>query len=290
MANVLQRMTEVAGLEPDIICLPELVNSIWVEEGNSRSMAELAENEDVPGPWTSRFAEFAQQQACYVICPLVTKKGGRYYNSSLLLDRQGQISGVYHKMHPTKTELLPNGAYKGAGVTPGALQQPVLQTDFGRVGMQICYDANWFDGWQNYKEQGAEIIFLSSAFPGGRMLNFHALRNQCLVVSSTGNDARIIDTSGRDLASSSTFVRYAWTNVNLEKENVNTWPARDALPDLFVRYGDRLAIQVHDHTGIITIESLDPGLTVKDVLREFNIPTVNEHLQDSQAVQDQFRL
>lgn len=285
--KVLDRMEDIAGLQPDIVCLPELFDTMWVAE--KKNLSEIAEDEKIPGPVTSRVAEFAKKHNCYVACPVVTKKDGRFYNSSLLVDRKGNIAGVYHKIHPVKTEVFPDKAFKGGGVTPGALDQPVIETDFGKVGMQICYDANWADGWDNLRKQGAEIVFFPSAFPGGRMLNYYALRNDCYIVSSTGGDARIVDMSGNDLDASSEFVRYAWANINLEKVNVTTWPTRDRLPDLFSKYGNRLGIKVWNRTDVITIESRDPELKVANVLKEFNIPTYAELLRNETAVQEKYR-
>ncbi len=287
--RIMERMNEVAGLKPDIICLPELFDTIWVSE--KITLSQVAEDEKIPGPVTSRIAEFAIKNNCYVVCPVYTKKDGNYYNSSLLIDRKGAIAGVYHKIHPVETEILPHGSSgEEPGVLPGALDQGVIETDFGKVGMQICYDANWYDGFSNLKKQGAEIIFFSSAYPGGRMLNYLAGRNGCYLVSSTGGDARIVDMSGNDLHASSTFIRYAWATINLEKVNVNTWPTRDRLPDVFTRYRDRLGIKVWDNTGVITIESLDPDLKVNDVLKEFNIQTIDETIRIAEEVQDKYRI
>lgn len=285
--RVLDRMENLVGLKPDLICLPELFDTIWVSE--KTTIKEIAEDEKVPGPVTSRIAEFAKKYSCYVACPVYTHNDGHYYNSSLLIDRKGKIAGVYHKMHPTSTEIVRNGVF-GAGISAGGLNQPVIQTDFGKVGMQICYDANWVDGWDNLKKQGANIILFSSAFPGGRILNHYALENNCYIISSTGGDARIIDISGNDLHSSSTFVRYAWANINLEKVNVTTWPTNGRLPEIFKKYGNRLEIKVWDENGVITIESHDPDIKVLDVLKEFKIPTSEELYNNTVAVQNKYRL
>ena len=287
LKRMMTRMEDIAGLRPDVVVLPELFDTMWIAE--QRNLSEIAEDEKTPGPVTSLIADYAKKHSTYVVCPIVTKKGGRYYNSSVLVDRQGRIAGVYHKTHPVKTEILPDDAFKGGGVTPGALNQPVIQTDFGKVGMQICYDANWTDGWENLRKQGAEIVFFSSAFPGGRMLNYYALRNDSYIVSSTGGDARVIDMSGNDLDASSEFVRYAWRKINLEKVNVTTWPTRDRLPDVFSKYGTRLNIKVWDKTDVITIESMDPQLKVADVLKEFDIPTYADLLKKEIEVQAKYR-
>lgn len=287
--RVLERMENLKGLHPDIICLPELFNTIWVEE--KFGLPDVAEDEHVPGPVTSRIAEFARKNSCYVACPVYTRKEGNFYNSCLIIDRKGNIAGAYNKMHPVKDEIITGmeGEEK-TGVLPGAHGQPVIETDFGKVGVQICYDANWQDGWENYKKQGAEIILFPSAFPAGRILNYFAWRYGCYVISSTGGDARIVDMSGNDLHSSSTFVRYTWADINLEKLNSDTWPTNERLPDLFNKYGNRLGIKVWDNTGVITIESLEPGLKIKDVLAEFKIQTIEENIRASEEAQDKYRL
>jgi predicted amidohydrolase len=285
--GVLERMEEVTGLQPDIICLPELFATMWVQE--QKPLNEVAEDEKVPGKVTSRIAAFAKRNNCYVVCPLITKKDGNFYNSSLLIDRKGSIAGAYHKTHPVKTEIFPDQAFKGGAVTPGAIDQPVIETDFGKVGMQICYDANWSEGWDNLKNKGADIVLFSSAFPGGRMLNYYALKNNYYIVSGTGGDARVIDISGNDLDSTSNFVRYAWATINLEKVNVTTWPTNGMLPDLFKKYGDRIGIKVWGNTEVITIESRDPALKVLNVLKEFEIPTYADLLKKETEVQNKYR-
>ena len=285
--RMLERMEDITGMKPDIICLPELFDTSWVEE--EKPLSELAEDEKIPGPVTSRIAAFAKKNNCYVVCPLFTKKDGKFYNSSLLIDRKGSIAGVYHKTHPVKTEIFPDQAFKGGGILPGAIDQPLIETDFGKVGMQICFDANWTDGWENLKNKGADIVLFSSQFPGGRMLNYYARQNEYYIISSTGGDARVIDISGNDLDCTSEFVRYAWATINLEKVNVTTWPTRDKLPDLFKKYGNRLGIKVWGNTEVITIESRDPQLKVLNVLKEFEIPTYAELLKNETEVQDKYR-
>jgi predicted amidohydrolase len=287
--RMLERMENVAGLHPDIICLPELFDTSWVDE--QFLLSDIAEDEKIPGPVTARIAEFAKKNNCYVTCPVYTKKGANFYNSCLLIDRKGNIAGAYNKMHPVKDEIITGKSGSAEiGVLPGALDQPVIETDFGKVGIQICYDANWKDGWENFKNQGAEIIIFSSQFPGGRILNYYAWRYGCYVISATGGDARIVDMSGNDLHASSTFVRYAWADINLEKMNADTWPTNDRLPDLFNKYGSSLGIKVWDNTGVITIESLDPRVKIKDVFKEFNILTIYENVTASEVVQDKYRL
>ena len=289
--KILSRMEKAAAYQPDIICLPESFSALMVSERRPRS--EIAEDENTPGPVTGSIGEFAKKHNCYVICPIITKNEGVMYNSAILLDREGKISGVFHKTRPVSTEIR-----EGKGVIPGPVRPPVFKTDFGKIGMQMCFDANWFESWAYMKDDGAEIVFFPSQFPGGRILNFHAWKNNYYVVSSTGQDARIIDISGIDIDSSSFQLGYTWAAINLEKEYIPTFPGKYRIPDIFRKYGDAVKIKVYRDSGggagtgagHITIESLDPDLEVRDILKEFEIPIFREELEAEGKVQEKYRL
>ena len=288
--SMLEKMERAAAFRPDIICLPETFNTLFVKE--EKSYEEVAEDENSPGPVISRMGEFARNNNCYVVCPVVTRNNGKFHNSAVLIDRQGNIAGVYYKVHPVDTEIK-----NGEGIIPGPVRSPVFTTDFGRIGMQICFDANWFESWDYLKEDGAEIIFFPSAFPGGKILSFHAWKNNYYVVSSTGDDARIIDITGIDIDSSSFQLGYTWASLNLEKEYVTTFPGKYRIPDIQKKYGDRIKIKVFRDigggagygAGHITIESLDPDLFVRDILKEFEIPVHREELKEAEKIQARHR-
>src|SRR5689334_14582128 len=91
--GLLDRMNQTTGMKPDVICLPELCDTMWVQE--QKPLSEVAEDEKTPGRVTSQFAAFAKKNSCYVVCPIFTKSKGHFYNSALLIDRKGNIAGVY---------------------------------------------------------------------------------------------------------------------------------------------------------------------------------------------------
>src|SRR5574340_1198328 len=137
VSETFDRMEAAAAFGPDIVCLPELFTD--------------AEPEPVPGPTTERVAQWAKAKGAYVICPIATKAERGKYNSAVLIDRSGGIVGQYHKMNPTEGELE-----KGTVPGPGAT---AFKTDFGTIGIQICFDVNWRQVWAGLKQQGADIIF-----------------------------------------------------------------------------------------------------------------------------------
>ncbi len=164
---MLARMEEVVPLKPDIVCLPE-VFAFSNLSGGRPPLAEIAEKPI--GPICRPFSDFAREHGCYVICPTYTRQEGRYYNAAVLLDRAGKVVGEYHKLHPTIGEMK-------KGISPGTFDVPVFRTDFGVIGMQICFDAEWQDGWRKLGEAGAEIVFWPSAYAGGTVVNSKAWEN-----------------------------------------------------------------------------------------------------------------
>lgn len=288
MKELLERMESVFPFEPDIICLPETVNISWVNE--VKKIEDVAEDEESQGPVTSMMADVAKKHNCYIACPIITKKDGRYYNSSILLNRQGKTEGIFHKVHPVSTEISPGSYYKGSGVTPGSIKPPVFKTDFGVVGMQICFDANWPDSWRSLKEQGAELICFPSQGPFTHMLRNHARMNQFAIVSSTGEDAQIIDQAGDLVALDGHFARWVCAPVNFEKVLIQIWPHTLKFDSIQKKYGKRVRFKIFHLENWATLESLDPDIKVRNILKEYEIPSFDEQIAEATEIQNRHRL
>jgi len=288
MKNILNRLESVYAFEPDIICLPETVNISWVKE--SKTLIEIAEDEITPGPVTSMLAEVARKQNCYITCPIVTKKNGRFYNSSVLLNRSGKAEGVFHKIHPTSTEIVPETYYTGGGITPGEVKPKAYKTDFGTIGMQICADADWTDGWQSLMEDGAEIVCFPSQGPYSNTLRNRAWVNHYYIVSATGEDAQIIDITGDIIASDGEFARWVCAPLNLEKVFIHIWPHTLKFKDIQKKYGRKIRFKIYHPENWATLESLDPDIKVKDILKEYEIPSYDEQIREATSIQDKYRV
>lgn len=288
MKAILQRMESVYAFEPDIICLPEAVNISWVKQ--AITLPEIAEDEEIHGPITSMIAEVARKQHCYITCPIVTKKEGRFYMSTILLNREGKTEGVFHKVHPTITEITPGKAYKGGGITPGITTPKAYKTDFGTVGLQICADADWTDGWQSLKDDGAEIVCFSSQGPYSNTLRNRAWFNRYYIVSATGEDSQIIDMTGDVITSDGEFARCVCASINLEKEILYLQPHSPKLDAIQKSYGRKVHLKIYHHENWATLESRDPHIKIKDILREYEIPTLDEQIKEATEIQKKYRL
>ena len=278
--KVLGHMEDVVIYKPDVICLPELFPFISIPK--KITVAEAAGN-----PLEliiSRFSEFSKKYKTYVICPVYTVEGGKYYNAALVFDRNGEILGEYRKIHTTEGEMAER-------VSPGPLDPPVFKTDFGTIGVQICYDLEWKDGWERLHEKGAEIVFFCSAYPGGVTLKTKAWQNKYCVVSSTmTGPARICDITGEEVAKTGKWERYwAVAPVNLEKTFIDSWPYFKKFKEINAKYGRKVKITSFDEEEWSVIESRSPDVKVADILKEFDLKTHEEVIKSATKMQDKLR-
>jgi predicted amidohydrolase len=244
-------------------------------------LAEVAEVP--PGPISGRLAEWAKKNQSYLVCPIYTRQGERFYNAAVVINRKGECLGEYRKIHPTVSEME-------RGVAPGPLDPPVFQTDFGTIGVQICYDINWHEGWRKLRQAGAEMVFWPSAFCGGQMLNALAWMNKFCVISSTRFDpTKICDITGEDIAVSGRARHWVCAPVNLEKVFLHGWPYWMKYNDVQAKYGRKVLIRHFWEEGWSVLESRSPDVKVADVLREFDINTHEEHIARADALQEKHR-
>ena len=151
----LQQMENAVPFKPDIYCLPETFL-----DPAQKSLETNAE--DGSGRIAGPFQAFAKKHNCYIICPINTVVNGKYYNSAVLIDRQGKMIGSITQCRITESEV------DEVGLTAGTIDPPVFKTDFGTIGIQICFDIEWPEGWRILAKKGAEIVFWPSAFAAGK--------------------------------------------------------------------------------------------------------------------------
>jgi len=264
---------------PDVICLPE----VFVTSNVSKTMT-LQEKTDLSDRFLKEFTTFARMNNCYLICPVYTRENGKIYNSGVVIDRQGNRIGAYHKIHLTEDEIA-------NGITPGPLQPPVFKTDFGTVGIQICFDMEWNDGWKALRQQGAEIVFWPSAFAGGQAVNAKAWLNKFVVVSSTRKDtSKICDITCEVVAQTGIWDRnLICAPVNLEKVFLHTWPYVRRFDEIKEKYGRKVRIINHHEEEWSIIESLSSDVRVNDILKEFELQTYEQMVYESEKAQNKAR-
>ena len=269
-------LLEQAALDqPDIVCLPETFTGLGCGQEEW-----IATAEEVPGPTTEAVGAVARKHGMYVVCPLVQRVGGVIHNSSILLDRQGEPAGAYHKIHPTIGEIE-------TGITPGVTTN-VLETDFGRVGFAICYDLNFRDVAEGNAAGGAEIVFFPSMYRGGLQLQIWAHDFSWFVVSSySGAGSNMADPLGRMLGETNPRQPILTRALNLDRgifhidENHEKWAA------IKQKYGPAVELDIAVPEAIFALISHHPEVTVEDIEREFELERRSAYFDRANRVREE---
>ncbi len=134
----------------------------------------------------------------------------------VLLDRAGKLAGKYRKVY------LPREEIEG-GLTPGN-DFPVFDTDFGKVGMMICWDVQYTDPARALALNGAELILLPIWGGDTSLGKARAIENHLFLVSS-GYDypTQVVDPAGETQALSTKDGTAALATIDLNRRYTDPW-------------------------------------------------------------------
>jgi beta-ureidopropionase len=121
--------------------------------------------EPVPdGPTVQRMCSLAKELGMVLVVPIYElESSGFYYNTAAVIDADGSYLGKYRKHHIPQ---LP-GFWEKYYFRPGNLGWPVFDTAVGKVGVYICYDRHFPEGWRALGLAGAQIVYNPSATSRG---------------------------------------------------------------------------------------------------------------------------
>lgn len=250
-------LNQAAAFHPDIACLPE--------------MAVRSDPEPVPGPTTTRLSEWARAHSCYIVAGLKKLSDGRLHSTAVLIDRHGELAGQFDEIHPDESQLR-------HGIVPGKKIPAVFQTDFGKIGIQICFDVNWWENWKRLKDDGARIIFFLATYPAAKQLSAIALANEVFIVSSTGTRAaRIFDITGRVLATTGFYQAWTGAVLPLDRRLYEVDGHIQKIRLVQQKYGPKVDVTWYPDDDWLTLASLDPDLTVDDLNEEFGLTPLRQY-------------
>jgi N-carbamoylputrescine amidase len=151
-------VSEAAAAGAKVVCLPELFRSPYFCQSENAEMFSLAEA--IPGPSTKAIGEVARGGKLTVIVPLFEKRApGLCHNSAAVIGPDGEIIGIYRKMH------IPDdpGYYEKFYFTPGDLGFKAFDTPAGRIGTLICWDQWYPEAARLTALRGAGVLFYPTA-------------------------------------------------------------------------------------------------------------------------------
>src|SRR5262245_60700939 len=156
-------IAEAAKQGVQIICLQELFYGPYFPAEQNPHWYGLVER--IPdGPTTRLMTEIAKQHRMVIVSPIYEEEiTGVYYNTAAVINADGEYLGKYRKNHIPQVA----GFYEKFFFKPGNLGYPVFHTAYCKLGVYLCYDRHFPEGWRALALNGAEYIVNPSATVAG---------------------------------------------------------------------------------------------------------------------------
>ncbi|WP_406270694.1 acyltransferase [Actinacidiphila glaucinigra] len=150
---------EAAAGGARVIGFQEVFNSPYfcqVQEAENYRWAERVPD----GPTVQRMQTLARETGMVTVVPVYEiEQDGFYYNTAAVIDADGSYLGKYRKHHIPQVK----GFWEKYYFKPGNLGWPVFDTAVGKVGVYICYDRHFPEGWRALGLAGAQLVYNPSA-------------------------------------------------------------------------------------------------------------------------------
>jgi hypothetical protein len=222
---------------------------------------------------------------------LEDKARKRCSNAAILIDRKGETVGIYRKVHlvvDTESGSMEHGAIPGT-------DEPVFTCDFGKLGIQICYDMDFDRGWSELARRGAELVAWPTQSPQTSQPAFRAKQNHYFIVSSTWrNNASIFEPTGKIVSQ----IKEQDTQDGIKPESAKAPGDNILVQELDLSYailpwsrtlknGDALAQAYGNRVGYRYYQdedrgifwSNDPHLPIRQMLRNLGLMEEQEELK-----------
>ena len=154
----IEAVATAAGNGANIVCFAELAfDPFYPQEPATEE--ELRAAEPVPGPTTEAFAEKAKELGVALVLNLFERDGDRTFDTSPVIDADGKLLGITRMIHITEYACFHEQGY----YTPGDRGVPVFDTQFGKIGVAICYDRHYPEYMRALALAGAHMVFVPQA-------------------------------------------------------------------------------------------------------------------------------
>ena len=279
----------------DLAVLPEM--ALTGEGGAVGGLA--ASSYALEGAVQNTFAHEARKLHSYIVVPTYLIEGAttkRCSNAAICFGRNGEVVGIYRKVHLVVDK---DSSSMEHGATPGK-DEPVFQCDFGKLGIQICYDMDFDSGWRELARKGAELVAWPTQSPQTSQPAARAKQNHYYIVSSTWrNNASIFEPTGKIVSQ----VKWPASEKTVEAGNLVApennilvqeldlsyaiLPWSSALKNgegLKKVYGNKVGFRYYEDEDCGMFWSNDPHMTIRAMLRSLGLVEQQEEYQRAKDV------
>jgi predicted amidohydrolase len=260
------------GRGMDLAILPEV--AITGEAGDDALAHSVAFEGEVKDVFTRK----ARERGCYIVVPtylLDSKEKKSCSNAAILVGRKGEVVGTYRKVHLVVS--LERGTME-SGAAPGHAL-PVFDCDFGKLGIQICYDMDFAEGWTELARRGAELIAWPTQSPQTSQPASRARENRCYIVSSTWrHNASIFEPTGKIAAQVKPPQSILVHELDLSYALL-PWSSKLQNGEAFRKaYGDKVGFHYYEDEDCGIFWSNDPKTTVGQMVRSVGVLELEDEL------------
>jgi hypothetical protein len=259
-----KELKQVLPDKPDLIVLPEFCDL----SGDGEEYLKVRKNQVL-----DYFSSVAKSNKCYIAFGTQREdKDGLWRNSCIVIDRNGVIAGIYDKNFPTIGEM--EQGIKASN------ESPVIQCDFGRVAVAICFDLNFDELRMKYVKEKPDLIIFSSMYHGGVAQNIWAYTCRSHFIGSVyrGTPSEIRNPMGDVIASSTNYFDYAVARINLDCRLVHLDYNWNKLTALKEKYGTTVKISDPGKLASVLITSENRNITSGEMAEEFEIEMLDDYL------------
>ncbi|HSJ34440.1 MAG TPA: nitrilase-related carbon-nitrogen hydrolase [Acidimicrobiia bacterium] len=163
-----------------VMCFQEIFNTPYFCQVQENEHFDSAE--PIPdGPTMEKMIQLARDTEMVLVVPMFEKADeGFFYNTAAVIDADGTYLGKYRKTHIPHV----NGFWEKFYFRPGNMGYPIFDTMVGRIGVYICYDRHFPEGWRALGLAGAKIVFNPSATSRGLSMYLWNLEQPAAAVAN----------------------------------------------------------------------------------------------------------
>ncbi|TYP79414.1 putative amidohydrolase [Paenibacillus methanolicus] len=272
-----RQLQHVLPDQPDLIVLPECCDEPYMEGMNPEWLYAFYRYRG--NRILDFFAEVSKAHQCYIAySAMMEMEDGTFRNATLLIDRSGEICGVYNKNHITIRQ-------KSTSTTLYGKEAAVIETDFGRVACIICFDINFNELMEQYVKQKPDLIVFSSAYHGGLMQSYWAYTCRAHFAGAIWlpDPCSILSPVGEVLGESTHFYPFVTRTVNMDCAVVHYDYNKPKLDAVKQKYGSKVRISDPGRLNAFVISSESEDFTIQEIVREFDLELLDDYWVRSRA-------
>ena len=159
LSNAVEKVQRAASAGADVVVLPEMFSCPY-----KASNFPIFAQEDGGANW-QKLSETAAKNGIYLVAGSMPEREGKnIYNTSYVFDRHGKQIAKHRKMHLFDGDLPGGANFHESDTLSAGNQVTVFDTEFGKMGLIICFDIRFPELSRLIIEKGARMIIVPAAF------------------------------------------------------------------------------------------------------------------------------